>query len=328
MKNKIQAQYFYGFDYLRTFFSLAVVSWHMHILGKSTKLGESDVFLYPLADWCYFHIFLLAVPIFVGMSIYLYLQGPSDIKYLLHRVKRLAAPLVFWTALYHAFVLPKDITSFFVSIKRVAIFFIHTGSIFYFFSLLIVLTIFSFFVRRCPLQNKLVIYGVFFVSIGWVYWWIHNFTWLNKLGFWSPSTFIPLVFGMVLIRHSGYKTFDRALLFCLWLICMLLETMYPTFFQWNNYHLKHILPCYARPSVYFAVPLLIELVVSYVSKPAPVVIQVTSQLALSLYCIHFIIIFLLMEHYPGLGVYNRFAVVVVSSWIIGYSLKKYNRYIL
>lgn len=98
-KETVKKTYFSGFDYLKVFFALAVVAWHTKALGATelAKLGSNLHF----KDIVYGNFFLIAVPLFIQISLFLYLKNREEKSaYFLKRIIYLFTLYFFYFALY------------------------------------------------------------------------------------------------------------------------------------------------------------------------------------------------------------------------------------
>ena len=79
-----------GFTYLRAVFSWIIVVWHGHFLGTSPGLTIQDHYYANWRDVFHFNIVPIGVPIFLTMSLFLYIEkfhrligfGENPAKYL------------------------------------------------------------------------------------------------------------------------------------------------------------------------------------------------------------------------------------------------------
>jgi hypothetical protein len=109
-KYKDGTVYFYGFDYLRILFSLSVVAWHTQLLGAPLSKTQGTHLAPNLTDIIYFNVFLDAVPLFLLVSLFLYIFNRKSKKnYFVKRSKHIFFLYLFWTLVSVA-LLEKGIT--------------------------------------------------------------------------------------------------------------------------------------------------------------------------------------------------------------------------
>lgn len=91
-----------GFDYLRVVFATFVIAWHTRCLGISGIFVPAARYTPGVADVVYINLLNLAVPVFLLMSLFLYVgkreeNGPA---YFRKRARQLAMFLLFWVPLF------------------------------------------------------------------------------------------------------------------------------------------------------------------------------------------------------------------------------------
>lgn len=81
--------YHKGLEIGRAAFCIFVVAWHDRILGNYTKaeLVDVRVFAPSVTDIIYHNLFFLAVPVFMTMSLYLYLTNRERSGYFIYRIR-------------------------------------------------------------------------------------------------------------------------------------------------------------------------------------------------------------------------------------------------
>ncbi len=84
------SEYLNGYDWVRAFVSVSVVTWHLHSFGTSLLYTEKYArFKFNLLDVTNFQIVPLAVPLFVVIACYLLARSQTDWPRLRHRLWRL-----------------------------------------------------------------------------------------------------------------------------------------------------------------------------------------------------------------------------------------------
>lgn len=88
-----------GIDYLRCFMALAVVAWHVRLFGETGFFNIDEYATYTIGwvDVLYFHGFLLAVPVFFLIALYMFIDRQTiPLTYLTARIERLSWLFLFW----------------------------------------------------------------------------------------------------------------------------------------------------------------------------------------------------------------------------------------
>ena len=94
-----------GIDYLRAFFSICVVAWHMGTIRRSSIFNK-ELYLnhnFTLSDFINFYVLLLAVPVFFIISNYLFLRKPTEWAVCYQYLKRIIKLSIFWPVSYEIF---------------------------------------------------------------------------------------------------------------------------------------------------------------------------------------------------------------------------------
>ncbi|MHB8984068.1 MAG: acyltransferase family protein [Carboxydocellales bacterium] len=90
-------KYFQGFDYLRVFFAFAIVAWHSKAFGLTDVFSSLGTFRVSIVDVIYFNVFLVGVPLFIQIALFLYVYNrQSKDNYFLKRIKHLVLVYSFW----------------------------------------------------------------------------------------------------------------------------------------------------------------------------------------------------------------------------------------
>ncbi len=92
------SSYINGFDWVRAFMSVAVVTWHLRSFGKPLLYtGKFARVGFNLGELLNFHIVPVSVPVFLLISCYFIARNPTDWPRLRHRLWRLSLLVIFWT---------------------------------------------------------------------------------------------------------------------------------------------------------------------------------------------------------------------------------------
>jgi surface polysaccharide O-acyltransferase-like enzyme len=300
---------------MRALMSVAVVVWHLGGVGD-TDLQDPASFLSwrpQLVDLVDLYVCLLAVPLFVLVSAFLFCQRGATTANLWRRVSRLGYLLMFWPLALIVWNesrsgvtdrIPSSVGEAFATL------FSAGNTLFYFFvSLILVLAV-------CRLSAGLhdrwlvVLLTVMTALLGvlGVYAPVVDAPELAK--HWSPFNFLPYAFAAVLIarheatclRHAGAVVLGGLLLgvaLGAWETSALHNTIY-----FDDMGIA--LPGYTRPAL---VPLAIAAFVGavrYLRTPNPV-IHFLSERSLALYCLHMFLLAQMMAAFNAAGLSS-------SSW--------------
>ncbi|MBI5944971.1 MAG: acyltransferase family protein [Chloroflexi bacterium] len=204
-----------GLDYIKALMSVFVVAWHSGG-GGFTVIGDKENFqthLFSAADLFSFQILLLAVPLFMLTSNFLFLSRNPDmtaLKIVLHRYFML---LVFWVVLSHLFFGGyEELLGIFPKKWQQVVPFIFTGgyTLYYFMVSLIITQLIGYrFVRAgTPLVVAFLLIScalIFIIPLIAVYFSIPKIS-LH----WNPLNFLPYPFIAILIaRHNDWVSRNR-----------------------------------------------------------------------------------------------------------------------
>ncbi len=326
-----------GIDYLRAMMSVFVVIWHMGGGGRSLIFSQ-DAYLqhvFTVSDFINFHLLLLAVPVFIFASIFLYSLKPASSTGFKKQFTRIFLLLSFWPIaliLYRngyqglAAIVPSSPSDVVYIILRAG------KTIYYFFTSLII----CLFIAHLFMQiNRKLQISLFLISIVL----LAALPQLTKMtgfyplsAYWSPLNFIPLSFAAVLCaqnRESIIKNRTVVLLLSL-VLCVLFSI-----FEWN-YSVDQIfipgqgyaIPAYTRTSLLFAVMAVFTVMLDPRIK-ANSIIKYMAQYSLALYCLHPFLIspvkrmVSLVFHDSAIALSVSIIFVVISSYFIAMLLQKY-----
>jgi hypothetical protein len=290
----VKIKHIEGFDYLRAIMSVFVVAWHMEGGGKSLIFSKDRYLehVFTVSDFVNFHILLLAVPMFIFISNYLYVLGGVSDSVFRKRARRILILLTFWPIAlvifrngYHGLLnlVPHSLSSLAVTALTAG----HT--IYYFFVSLIL----SFSITHiiAKLKFKLQIFG-FILSIIIVaslpsFTKMYGFYFLSA--YWNPLNFIPFPFAAVLLaQNEDYVRLKMIFLMnssiVLFVLLSIFEWHYSVadiFFPGQGY----AIPAYTRSSLVFGVIVLAILATDQRIKSNGI-IKYMAKYSLALYCLH------------------------------------------
>lgn len=305
LKQKNAAHY-HGFDYLRAFFSLAVVAWHVDLFRLLYGQGYDrslDVLAFNLMQ-------LMAVPVFFILSFFLYARSrEGQSGYFLVRLRRLLMIVFGWmalTALFGEIVFHIDSTRIFISFDSLLNFILTGGGLtpYYFLPALLWLTLIAELVWRSNKSEKpngaAMLGGALFATLmiigllGLAVCTRGDYSWVTR--FINPLNFLPYVF-MGFFVYSVSRNTDSGLGPRAVGLLFLVGAIFFAFAEWSllpQYpYWDFILPMYTRPSLIFGAGALLSLILSVRTAP-PNWVRFVSRYSLGLYCVHPMILLLLI----------------------------------
>jgi surface polysaccharide O-acyltransferase-like enzyme len=286
---------YHGFDYLRAFFSVSVVAVHLGYVGRSAIFSREHFREHHvvLSDVVNFYVLLLAVPVFLLISGFLFLQGTVDRAQLQRSLKRIGRIAVFWIAMYTVFRergwevlerLPR-------TAYGIAVFSLSGGDTIYYFFVSLLMTVGIIYVARrfdLRLIAFLFIGSVLCVAVLPL---IAIATgWFSIAVYYDPPNFVPYGFAALLmngaIKHepNPIKAKHIVIACVATLALAVLDwTVYvhPGFFSVNSF----AVPAYARPSLVLLAMLVVWCATSITRRPGRIVMYM-SRNSLALYCLH------------------------------------------
>lgn len=334
------------FDYLRVFFCLAIVAWHSKAMGITDVFEQDKIetFRTTIVDILYFNIFLLGVPMFMLIGIYLYVVNrQSKERYFSKRWKHLLITYLFWVLFTIAVLDPNGIrwenltdweyllrggkhhiyfiailsgltvvTELLLAAKR----FIN-HKLFMSIQYLLLLLNLLFIIYRFPLAE---IYFPNTKHIGAV------------LSYYSPFNFLPYVFSGIIIyfhrdRIVKYVNVKTLLLFATIIAAV---AAYEWAYLPNRLNMVFegvAVPEYAKISIFLSAVLLLVGSMKYNFSP-PKYIKFASDLTMGVYLIHYYLILKIDGMIPGLrgllgnNTFVFYIVIVLFSAIITYLVKR------
>lgn len=293
----LRPSYYYGFDYLRAFMSLAVVAWHLQVFGISALFDKNEFLRHAISfsDIINFHLLLLAVPVFFLISLFLFFDHyKTHDRYFKNRIKKISGLYGFWLGLFLLFyawrygfvsLLPTDGKDLLVKITS------GWSTLYYFFFSLLLMTCLARIVAR---MRRSIVWLLLVISLASLW----GAAFLVKIGaapnylvaYWNPLNFVPYVFIARLWADNADKHLCplRALPFFL----LSVGFVFAAFFEWqwminsNNFQYNgSALPAYTRVSLVLAA--VIVFCWSFLLRHRPNrLIRFLSDYSLGLYCLH------------------------------------------
>jgi len=230
-----KVQHIEGIDYLRVVMSIFVVIWHMGGGGSSFIFSKLDYgkHTFVFSDFLNFHILLLAVPVFIFISIYLFSIKQPSFSILRKRVARLGLLITFWPLIlifynkgYQGLVsLPWTPAA-----NAVYTTFQAGQTIYYFFPSLILCLFVAFFFLRLNrhFQITAMLSSLALLAILPVFTKFSNF--YIASAYWNPFNFIPLTFAAVLVaKNTSFILKRRTMVIAF----SLLLSLFFAIFEWR-----------------------------------------------------------------------------------------------
>jgi hypothetical protein len=316
--------------------SILVVAWHIHLFGVSLIFSEAEYLIHEfcLSDFINFHILLLAVPVFIFMSLFLFSRKAQSLSTLFSKLKKLLILCVFWVLAIKIWesgsgglrsLTPTSINSFLSLILT------GGGTIYYFFVSLILCLFFTYFILKLSVQKQIIGLLISLICL-FVFPQISIAKGFYELSaYWNPLNFLPYCFGAVLLANNielivkYFKILSISLI--LFIIFSYLEWSYcvnSIFFPGQGY----AIPAYTRVSLFFGA-LSFMIIALRFKKSTPPIINFMSRYSLPLFILHpFIIPLSKKIAYPFFYVnsflfsISSFIITISLSYILAFFLKK------
>lgn len=298
-----------GFTYLRAIFSWIIVSWHGNFLGETPAMKIADSYTANFKDFYLCNIMQMGVPIFIIISLFLYIQkfysniekGLPQKPYLIKRLCNFLSLYVFWRIIYAFF----SIGKFWYQPRGFARNIYHlifgADTVLYYFVEMIWLLIAVYIMCKITVKlshkQKLYIYSALSILSMLITFSLHFMPLVLKiegLRYFSPICFIPYIFTSLLIHHiyTNYKTYCTKIMLVFALISIVLIIL-----EWKilpdkvyiENGIRSALTGYGRPSLVTSSMALILLVLNIVKKP-PRIIENLGNISLYVFCLHSIFI--------------------------------------
>lgn len=277
-----------GLDYIKALMSVFVVAWHSGG-GGFTVIGDRENYQthsYSVADFFSFQILLLAVPLFMLTSNFLFLSKSPNKAAIKVVLRRYFILLVFWVVLSHLFfggyeellgIFPKDWTQ--------VVAFIFTGgyTLYYFIVSLIVTQLIGYLFMRAG--TTLIITSlliscaiIFFIPLVAI-----KFSFPKISLHWNPLNFLPYPFIAILLARY-FETINKyrkrmAFIFLVLIIMLVV-------FEWAFYRNAILgFPAYSRLSLVMESALIMAFALAP-SVPDNRIVRFMSEHSLGLYSLH------------------------------------------
>jgi hypothetical protein len=292
-----------------------------------------------LKDVVYFNIFMLAVPVFIQVSLFLYLNNRQNKQnYFIKRFTFLLATYLFWS---FAWILYESngaygLQFYFKNFQETFVTLVWGGrSLFYFFfSLLVCVSVLEFFLRIWErfLSHKNDCYYWAIVSILLLCVFIAMPYYLSSHGYsymyWMPMNFLPYVSGAVIIYKLNNLSKNKQQIIILGgiILCLALafiEWSYIQKFIWRTYS-GHILPPYTRLSLVVGTYSIV-LLMSILQIPKNNYINSLAEYSLGIYCFHMFSPLIMANYLFSLGISINLAVFMdrlIFSFFATFILKR------
>lgn len=302
--------YINGFDWVRAFMSVAVVSWHMYTFGKSMLYTEKFArSLYNLGDLLYFHIVPVSVPAFLLISCYFIARDPTDWPKLRHRLWRLGLLVIFWTVALSIWLngysgllkmVPESPLDLVITILSA------NGEFYYFFiSLMICLLITFGSARLSNLWNWILLA----VSILLTFL-LPGIALLTAkpilIAYWNPLNFLAYPFAAILIHRYQERILANGRSLLLTLAGLLVLTALFAWYEWTHDIQRMFLfegtalPLLMRNSLVFLGAAIVVLAL-WPWRTAPAVVRFMSASSLALFVLHAFFRPIVLQNTPDIG---------------------------
>lgn len=341
----VEKNYFLGFEYLRVFFAIAIVAWHTRALGITSLFNPAlfQNFKAGLVDLIYGNVFLVGVPIFLQLSLFLYIYNRDNKpNYFWKRLKYLIILYVFWVTASMVFIGPGIAVSHWKSVQFV----ISGGSshIYFLFSLVFCTAITElFFQMQKALKDKQHLFLHFFL-FAIVFLFLSFRVYLPAyfpqgkylyvvMAYYSPINFLPYVFSSFMFYYY-FKKGKLNVVNIKKVLAAVVVTAVLLLLEWRiaaqpfNFTYDGMpISAYARPSIIVSTLVLFYIFAAIKLDP-PKIIRSLSELTLGVYLIHFYLMFKLGTIWPEMWTFAAksnlrfFIVILFISFTLAYIVKK------
>lgn len=280
-----------GFTWLKAILPLFVILIHDRSIWQLSLSTESTSYHITIQDAIYLNVLTLAVPLFLLMSLYLYVwrrfaaSNRESRMYLLQRLAYLLLIFIFWRFIYYLF----DVGDLYIpargGMRNVYHALLGGGdTLLYFLQALMwlmVLTEILMLTNAIMLIHCLLGLSLFIMCLGYVMPYPLN---VESLRFFSPISFLPYAPLAILICRTETRWLALIPLILLGVSALVTEwVLIPSrIFLQNGYALA--MPSYARPSVVLLSAAI--LIVSLKVRQSYVMVRWLSSLSLYVYCQH------------------------------------------
>ncbi len=335
-----------GFDYLRAIFTVLVVVWHADGVSFIGRMQPSCQWV---VDLFYYNICLLAVPVFIQMSLFIfYCKQVDDNRYLLKkRIPSLIAIYIAWMSIGVIFNSSFGNINYLLQLTSIKAFLLLlvTGSrpeLYFLFSLIFVTFVAAVNIKILSNQKNSIYIQSLLLFISLVIITCLNIATISTHQaifsvYWNPICFLPYVFSSsILVSFCSTKELDKNFslhkkIFVLILSIIFLLLLY---LEWSLLNLpeffdNYLLPPYTRISLVFG-----TFIVSYCStlvkkQPSPI-IQKLSKQSLAIFLIHgYILYFFSKIDYTNIWLrisfnpISKVIIAVVLCIIASYFIRKF-----
>ena len=289
------SKYINGFDWIRAFVSVAVVTWHMRTFGKSLLYTEEYTkFKINLTDVLNFHLVPVAVPVFLMISCYFVARNQTDWPHLRQRVWRLTLLVVFWTVMLSIWkggymelhkMIPSSFSDLFVTI------FSANGEYYYFLVSLIMCILIAFVFARLSTRWNVI---ALILSIAWLFFMPQVVMVTHRtvlIAYWNPLNFLAYPFAAILIFRYQDRLLANGRSTILSVAVLLAIGALFAWYEWTHYVQGIFLaegvafPLHTRASQIFLGAAIIVIGL-WPWRTAPAVIRFMSKHSLALYVLH------------------------------------------
>jgi len=291
-----------GIIWLRALLPLMVVLWHMRVIPKFMPIQTIFISDIDLGTLINFNFLLIAVPLFILVSLFLFIQKNRDILYLKDRIKKLLILYLFWTIFFSIFTYGIDgIPRFINSIPYLILSIIRANNTIYYFFLDLALCTFIIY-RISQLQsiyvNLFFLFSCVIILIMAIASIEYNIPYLGA--YYNPINFLPYIFLAIIIKRRNLInklqiTPIYIILFLLGTFFSILEWKYlrsEIFWKVNNYN---FIP-YTRISLVFYTCFIFLLFVRNIKKTNQVV-NYLAENSLIIYLLHPVVLLVISKFY-------------------------------
>ena len=304
------SSYINGFDWVRAFMSVAVVTWHLHTFGKSILYTEKfERFHINLPDLLNFHLVPVSVPAFILISCYFVARNQTDWPHLRHRLWRLALLVIFWTVMLSIWMggygelkkmIPESPLDLLLKILSA------NGEYYYFFVSLIFCLLAAFiFTRLSTLWNWIALTLSLVIMFFLPQIVMSNYQTI-LISYWNPLNFLPYPFAAILIyRYQDYFLANGRSLLLSVLGLLAVGTIF-AWYEWTHYIQAVFLaeglafPLLMRVSHVFLGAAIVVLAL-WPWRVAPAFIRFMSKHSLAVFVLHAFFRPIVLQNTPALG---------------------------
>jgi hypothetical protein len=304
------SSYINGFDWVRAFMSVAVVTWHLHTFGRSLLYTEKFARArFSLGDFLNFHIVPVSVPVFLLISCFFIARGPSDWPRLRHRLWRLTLLVVFWTVLLSIWMngyggllkmVPESPLDLLVTILSA------NGEFYYFFISLMMCLLMTFASARLSTLWNWILLAASLVFMFFLPQIVMATSQTILIAYWNPLNFLPYPFAAILIFRYQDHILANGRNLILTVLGLLAVTGLCAWYEWTHYIQGVFLvegmafPLLMRASLVFLGAAIVCLAM-WPWRQAPAVIRFMSKSSLALFVLHAFFRPIVLQNTPALG---------------------------